>query len=46
MAIAVSRMKKADFPLGRCPPELGRVSLESARGGESNDIDLEASACL
>jgi len=46
MAIAVSRMKKADIWEGRCPAESGRVSLESARRGESNGIGLEASACL
>jgi len=40
MAIEVSRMKKADISAGRCPPESGRVSLESARGGESNGIGL------
>jgi len=34
MAIAVSRMKKADISRGKCSPELGRVSLEQARGGE------------
>ena len=46
MAIQVSRMKKADISGGRCPVESGRVSLKSARGGESNGIGLEASACL
>jgi len=46
MAIEVSRMKKADTSAGRCPPESGRVSFKSARGGESNGIGLEASACL
>ena len=46
MAIDVSREKKGDTSDGRCPPESGRVSLESARRGESNDICLEASACL
>jgi len=46
MAIEVSRVKKADTSAGRCPPESGRVSLESARRGESNGIGLEASACL
>jgi len=46
MAIDVSRMKKADTSAGRCPPELGRVSLESARQGELNGIGLKASACL
>jgi len=46
MAIDVSREKKGDTLAGRCPPESGRVSLESARQGESNDIGLEVSACL
>jgi len=46
MAIEASRMKKADISAGRCPPESGRVSLESARRGESNGMGLEASACL
>jgi len=46
MAIEVSRMKKADISGGRCPPESGRVSLESARRGESNGIGFEASALL
>jgi len=46
MAIEVSSMKKADTSAGRCPPELGRVSLGSARRGESNGIGPEASACL
>ena len=46
MAIAVSSMKDAVIPEGRCPAELGRVSLESARRGELNGIGLEASACL
>jgi len=46
MAIEVSRVKKADTSAGRCPPESGRVSLESARRGESNGIGPEASACL
>jgi len=46
MAIEVSRMKKADTSAGRCPPESGRVPLESARRGESNGIGFEASACL
>jgi len=40
IAIAVSGMKKADISEGRCPPESGRVSLESARCGESNGIGL------
>jgi len=46
MAIEVSGIKKAHISRGRYPPELGRVSLESARPGESNGIGLEASACL
>jgi len=46
MAIEVSRVKKADTSAGRCPPESGSISLESARRGESNGIGLEASACL
>jgi len=40
MAIAVSRIKKGDISEGRCPPEWGRVSLESARRGELNRIGL------
>jgi len=46
MPIAVSRMKKADISAGRCPAGSGRVPLESARGGESNSIGPEVSACL
>jgi len=46
MAIAVNRMKEADISEGRYPPESGRVSLESARRGESNDIGFAASAWL
>jgi len=46
MAIEVSMMKMADTVAGRCLPESGRVSLESARRGESNRIGLEASAWL
>ena len=45
-AIDVSREKKGDTSVGRCQPESARVSLESAHGGESNGIGLEASACL
>ena len=45
-AIDVSREKAGDTSVGRCPPESGRVSLESARGGELNVIGPEASACL
>jgi len=44
MAIAVSRMKKADISEGRCLGESGRVSLMSACRGESNGIGFEASA--
>jgi len=44
--VEVSRMKRADTSGGRCPPESGRVSLQSARRGESNGIGFEASACL
>jgi len=46
MAIEVSRMEMADTSAGRFPPGSGRLTLESARRGESNGIDLEASACL
>jgi len=46
MAMDVSREKKRDISAGRCPPESGRASLESARQGESNDICPQASACL
>jgi len=46
MAIEVSRVKKAGTLAGRCPPESGRISLASARRGESNGIGLEVSACL
>jgi len=31
MAVEVSRERKGDTSAGRCPPESGRVSLESAR---------------
>jgi len=41
MAIEVSRMKKADISGGRCPPESGRVSLESARLGVINSVNLD-----
>jgi len=44
MAIEVSRIEMADTSAGRCPTGSGRVSLESARPGESNGISLEASA--
>jgi len=40
MTIEVRRIKKADISAGRCPPESGRVSLESARRGESNGIGI------
>jgi len=46
MAIDISRERKGDTSAGRCPPESGRVSLESAREGESNGIGLEVSAWL
>jgi len=46
IAIEVSRMKKADTSGGRCLPELGMASLESARRGESNGIGFGASAWL
>jgi len=46
ISIEVSRMKKADSPGGRCPPESGNVSLESARRGEWNGIGLELSTGL
>ena len=46
IAIEVSRMKKAVTTAGRCPPESGTVSLESARRGELNGIGFEASAWL
>jgi len=46
MAIEVSMMKKADTAAGRCPPEFGRVALESPGRGGSNDIGLEASSWL
>jgi len=46
MAIEVSREKNAGTSAGRCPPELGRVLLESARQEESNGVDLEISFFL
>jgi len=46
MAVVVSRERKGDPSAARCPPESGRVSLESAHRGESNGIGPEASACL
>ena len=46
MAVEISREKKGDTSVGRCPPELGRVSWESGRRRESNGIGPEASACL
>jgi len=45
-AIDVSGEKDGDTSVGRYPPESGRVTLESARRGESNGIGPEASACL
>jgi len=46
MAVEVSREEKGDTSSGRCPPESGRVSLESACRGESNGIGPEVFACL
>jgi len=46
MAIAVSRMKKADISEGRCPAESGSISLEFAHRGESSGIGLWVSSCL
>ena len=46
IAIDVSREKKGDTLVGRCRPELGRVSLESARRAESNGIGFQVSAWL
>jgi len=46
MAVEVSRERKGDTSAGRCPPQSGRASLESAHQGESNGIGPEASACL
>ena len=46
MAIVVSRKEKADISAGRCVPESGRASLESARREESNSIGFELSALL
>jgi len=46
MAIEVSQMKKAHISRGRCTPELGRVSLESAPRGELNGIALKASVWI
>jgi len=46
MAIEVSREKKGDTSAGRCPPESGRVSLESAQREGSNGIGLEEPASL
>jgi len=42
MAIEVSRKKKAVTSAGRCPPESGMVSLESARRGELNGIGFRS----
>jgi len=41
MAMEVSRKRKADISAGRCVLESGRVSLESACPGESNDTGFE-----
>jgi len=46
MALEVSLKEKVDISAGRCAPESGRVSLESARRGELNGIGLQLSACL
>ena len=46
MAIEVSMEKKGDNSEGRCLPESGRVSSESARREESNGMGHEASPCL
>jgi len=46
MAIAVSREKTRDTSVGRCQPESGRVSLQSARREESNGIGFKESAWL
>jgi len=46
MAEEVSREKNGDTSAGRCPPESGRASLESAHRGESNGIGPKASTCL
>jgi len=46
MAVEVRRENQGDTSAGRWPPESGRVSLKSARRGESNGIGPEASACL
>jgi len=46
MAIDISRERTGDTSAGRCPPESGRVSLESARQGESNGVGFGASASL
>ena len=47
MAIEVSRKKKADTSLGtrRCPLESGRASLESARIGVMNTVNLHGREC-
>jgi len=46
MEIDVSREKKGDTAVGRCPPESGRLLLASAHRGELNGIRLEVSAWL
>jgi len=47
MAIEISRKKKADTSLGigRCPLESGSASLESARLGVMNSVNLDGRAC-
>ena len=46
MTIEGSREKKGDTSPGRGPPGSGKVSLESARPGESDGIGFGASAWL
>jgi len=46
MAVEDSREKEGDNSVGRCLPESGTVSLESARRGDSNGIGPEVSALL
>jgi len=46
MAVEVSREKQGYTSAGRCPPESGRVLLESARREESNGIGFGASTWL
>ena len=47
MAIEVSGQTKADTSLGtgRCLPESGRASVESARLGVMNSVNLDGRAC-